>query len=99
MPRKNHTKVPQKAIDKAVARYLGGESVIALAKEYKISRAMFYLWAKKYKRNVLEQAARKDIVSPPADKRALSTQIQLLRLENARLGNKVVALMLKLGEI
>jgi transposase-like protein len=102
MPRKNDTKVPQKAIDKAIARHLAGESSLSLAKEYKVSRATFYLWVAKYKQQLLETNARKDMTpkeQEQTDKRTLIVQLQQLKLENTRLKNKVVAMMLKAGEI
>lgn len=39
----------QKDIDKAVERYIAGEDVMSLARQYGVSRAGFYLWVKKAK--------------------------------------------------
>jgi hypothetical protein len=102
MPRKNSTKTPPDQIEEAVKRYMAGESVTVLAKLYKISKPGFYLWVRKCKQALLEQAARKDLKSEDAalvDKRVLIAEIQVLRLENAKLRNKVVSLMIKTGEI
>jgi transposase len=102
MPRKNSTKTPPDQIDEAVKRYMAGESVAVLAKRYKISKPGFYLWVQKYKQALLEQAERKDLKPKDAalvDKRVLIAEIQALKLENQKLRNKVVSLMVKHGEL
>lgn len=102
MPRKNDTKRPQHEIDQAVKRFLdGGEQAVVLAKLYKISKAGFYLWVKKYKQDLLDKSRRAGL-SPDqvqsSDKRTLVTEVEQLRLENRKLRDKVVSLMIKAGE-
>jgi hypothetical protein len=103
MPKKNDTKHPQHVIDEAVKRYMDGrESVRVLAKFYKISKAGFYLWVAKYKKQLVETSKRSGM-SPAdadrADKRTLATEIEQLRLENRKLRDRVVSLMIKSGEL
>ena len=102
MPRKNDTKVPEKAVAKAVKRRLAGESADTLAKEYKVSRATLYNWTAAYKRQLLEQSTIADM-SPreaeTADKRVLMAENEALKLEVRKLRDKVVAMMIKAGEI
>ena len=86
----------------AVKRHMAGESVAVLAKYYKISKPGFYLWVAKYKQALLESADRKALTPADAaltDKRVLIAEIQALKLENAKLRNKVVSLMVKHGEL
>jgi transposase-like protein len=103
MPRKDETATPKKLVDKFIKRHLeGGESVEALAKEYKISRASGYAWLKKHRDALLSQTMREGM-SPTAieksDKATLVAQVQALKLENAKLRNKVVSLMIKAGDL
>lgn len=102
MPIKNDTKRTQATIDEAVKRYMGGEQVSTLAKYYKVSRAGFYLWVRKYKEETLERSKKSGMTPHDAelsDKRTLVSEIQALKLENHKLRDKVVALMIKAGEI
>ena len=102
MPTKNSTSRPQHVIDEAVKRYMAGEPVTTLSKYYKISRPGFYLWVKKYKEDLLEKSKTAGM-SPKdaeqADKRVLLIELEQARQENRKLRDKVVALMLKGGEI
>jgi transposase-like protein len=103
LPRKDETKVPEKLVNKAVKRHLeGGESAIALAREYRVSRATLYNWVAAYRRQLLARAAKQGMSAHDAeasDKRTLVAKIRQLELENARLRDKVVSLMIKGGEI
>jgi transposase len=51
----------QEEIDKAVERYVNGESVEALCREYNISRAGFYLWVNKAKQAATTQLRLEEI--------------------------------------
>jgi hypothetical protein len=102
MPPKGKTTRPQHVIDEAVKRRMAGESVAVLAKYYKISRPGFYLWVKKYKEQLLEKSKHNGMSTHDAevsDKRTLIAEVQALRLENQKLRNKVVSLMIKSGEM
>lgn len=101
MPKKHDTKRPQHEIDTAVKRFLDGESAAVLAKLYKISKAGFYLWVKRYKANILETSKRSGMNPRDveiSDKRTLVTEVEALRLENRKLRDKVVSLMMKAGD-
>lgn len=49
----NNMKTPEEK-EKIVKRYLNGESVIVLSREYSIDRKRIYEWTKKYKAEGLE---------------------------------------------
>ena len=103
MPRKNETAVDEKTLLKVVKRHLeGGESAVSLAKEYGVSRATVYNWIDLVQTKWLHEAE-KSGASPQAietaDKRALLAKIRQLENENARLRSKVIALLIKTGEI
>jgi transposase len=102
MPRKNETKVSPKAMEKAAKRHLAGEQAEGLAKEHKVSRATIFNWTARYKEQALEQSRREGINPKELekqDKATLVAKLQALELENRRLRDKVVALLLKTGEI
>ncbi|MGO9988929.1 MAG: helix-turn-helix domain-containing protein [Steroidobacteraceae bacterium] len=100
MPRKNETKLSQAKIDKLVRRHFSGEPVASLAKEYKVSRATAYVLIMQHKRKLLDEAQRAGVTSlDKKDKTTLQAELIALRQENAKLRNKVVALMIKAGEI
>jgi transposase-like protein len=103
MPRKNETQTPQKAIDKFLKRHFeGGESVVALSKEYKISRATAYNWLNKHREKLLEQSRTADMTPAAIEKTArvsLIAENRMLKAENGKLKNKVMAMMLKYGEL
>ena len=91
----------QAVIDEAVRRHLeDGEAVPVLCKYYGISRAGFYNWVNKYKERVLD-ASRKEGMTPAAlkssEKQELVIEVQSLRLENKRLRDRLVQMMLKYG--
>lgn len=102
MPVKGKTKRPQHVIDQAVKRFMGGEQAVALAKEYKISRPGFYLWVRKHKEQLLEESKKANMTPADrekSDKKVLSIEIDELRNENRKLREKVISMMIKLGEI
>ncbi len=102
MPTKNSTKTPQHIIEKAVNRYLQGESAGTLAKEYKISRPGFYLWVNKYKEQLVEAAKRANVSAPNIDKAQkvdLVVENSALRGEVDRLKQKLFELMLKTNNL
>jgi transposase-like protein len=97
---------PKKAtpeqINQAVKRYLEGEQVVALAKEYKISVPGFYLWIKRAREAAAAQAALVDISPKQQEKdQAISLRLRVdkLQQENDQLKKKLFELMLKHGEI
>lgn len=89
----------QEQIDKAVRRHLEGrESVVALCREYKISRAGFYLWVKKYKEEIMRRSMRAGMKPQDverSDKAELIAEIESLRQENRKLRDRLVAEMMK----
>jgi transposase len=102
MPPKGKTTRPQSQIDEAVKRFMNGEQAVVLAKHYKISKPGFYLWVKKYKEELLRTSKTGDMTPHQAelsDKRTLIAEVQALKLENQKLRNKVVSLMIKSGEM
>lgn len=102
MPAKNTTKTPADKIQKAVKRYLEGEQVIALAKEYKVSRPGFYLWIKKYKEDMIEEAKHKNMSAPSLDKAEkvnLVVENNAMKGEIQRLKQKLFELMLSTDKL
>lgn len=98
MPIKNATKRPQHVIDEAVKRYMAGEQASTLAKYYKVSKPGLYLWIQKYKRELLEKSGKRDISPEDAElteKRVLIAELQALKLENKKLRDRVVDMMVK----
>jgi transposase-like protein len=88
----------QAEVDKFIKRFHAGESVAALVKEYKVSRAQAYNWITRHK----EQ--HKGVALTPADlekseKITLRARVAQLEDENKRLLNKVMAMMIKYKEI
>lgn len=103
MPRKNETKTPAKAIEKFIKRHLeGGESVVGLIKEYKVSRATAYNWIGRYRERAIEESKRQG-KSPAAiekvDKMALHAENVELRKEVRLLKEKLLNLMIKTKQI
>lgn len=103
MPPKNKPSTPQHLIDEAVKRHMhNDEPVSKLSKHYKISRAQMYNWIKAAKIQILEQS-RKGNLSPAqaelSDKRVLIAENEALKMEVRKLRDKVVTMMIKLGEI
>jgi transposase-like protein len=85
----------QATIKRLVQRASRGESVQALAKEFKISRAGAYLWIRKVREAAMHAATK----SPaPRAKEQLITVKALLE-ENARLKRRLFELLLKHGEL
>jgi transposase-like protein len=101
MRRRSVPKTPQKIIAQAVKRHVeGGENADALAKEYEVSRASIYGWVAKYKQDVLDRS-RRDGMHPldadRADKAELIAQIEALELENKRLRDRIIDMLLQTG--
>ena|SRR5579859_824660 len=102
MPRKDETLKPKHVIDKIVKRHLAGEGADELAKECKVIRATIYNWVTAYKKALVERSKREGMTprdAEIADKQTLIAELEQLRLENAKLRDKVVAMMIKAGEI
>jgi transposase-like protein len=102
MPPKDVTKTPGKQIDRFIRCHLAGESVTALAREYRVSRAGAYLWLKKHREEVLARSMRVGTTAKSRDKAekvSLRAENAQLKRENAQLRDKVVSLMVKAGEI
>jgi transposase len=104
MPRKGDTKQlkPGQSVAKFIQRHYDGEPVDALAKEYKISRATGYFWLMKHRTELL--AANKDKDASPEtlakeSKAVLVAEIQALKLENQKLRNRLVSLMVETGKL
>lgn len=96
------TKTPADKIAQAVRRYMAGEAVETLAKEYRVSTAGVYLWLKKAK----EEAARNKRLAEigpkgVAKEDSISKELRLRQLEqeNDKLKKALFDLMVKHGEI
>ena len=91
--------LPQAKIDALVRRHLEhDESADALAKEAGISRAMFYNWIKAYKEAVMKRSMRADMSPDQLEKAAkadLIAEIEMLRTENRKLKDRLVAELMK----
>jgi transposase len=103
VPRKNESLTPQRKIDEFIKRHLeGGEGVRPLAKAYKISVATGYLWLQRHRQKMLDKSFAAEM-SPAAlekvAKSALVAELRALKLENAKLRNKIVSLMIKAGDL
>jgi transposase len=110
MPRKGEFKAKGKKqkqhtsaqVEGFVKRYMAGEPVETLIKDADRSRAAFYLWVNKYKTDMLEQSRRGEMSDKElekVDKSKLIAQLQALKLENTKLRNKVVSLMIRAGDL
>lgn len=98
MPAKNDTKQPLHIIEEACRRHINGESAEALATEYGISKAGFYLWVRQFKQRVLETPATL-AATKEAKLEQLVVEVAALKEENRQLRNKVISLMIKAGEM
>ena len=96
------SKRTQADVSAAVARYLAGDSVTSLARQFGVSKPAVYLWIAKYKKDAIDKQRTADM-SPAdaaiADKQTLLIEIDALRAENRRLRDKVIASMIKSGEL
>lgn len=100
--KRNVTKTPEDRVKSAVKRYLAGEQVQALAKEYKVSRPGFYLWINKYKEDLVAQAKRAGMSAESiekSDKVNLAIENQAMKAEIARLKQKLFELMDAAGKL
>lgn len=93
---------PQHVIEEAIKRNNAGESVDTITKHYKVSRAQFYNWKRKYQEDILERA-RRAAMSPETiqieDKQELIAENKALKMENQKLRNKLLEMLLKSGQI
>lgn len=95
------TRTPQHVIEQAVRRHMqDNEPVSTLMKEYKVSKAGFYNWVAAYKTRILEQSRRagmtpKDI--DKSDKLNLMAELEAIKLENQKLRNRLVSILIKYG--
>lgn len=103
MPKKNDTQTPAKTIARFIKRHLEeNESVTALAKEYRVSRATGYLWLKRHRSAAVEQTLKAGMSRASiekADKMTLRAENAYLKRENAKLRTMVVNLLIKTGGI
>jgi transposase-like protein len=103
MPRRGETTLSAAKIERAVKRHLeGGELVVSLSKEFKVSRQTFYNWLEAYKRQAVERIERKGVSKVELEKTAkadLIAQNEILHSENRKLRDRLVNLMIKHGEI
>lgn len=94
---------PQHLRDELVKRHLeGGESIKALCKHLKISRATAYNWLEQYKAELAQSAMRVGVNPKDLEKTAkqeLIAQNEILQTENRKLRDRLVSLMVKHGEI
>jgi transposase-like protein len=101
MRRRSVPKTSPKIIAQAVRRHVeGGENADALAKEFEVSRASIYGWVAKYKQDVLERSRRDGMSAldaDRADKADLIAQIEALELENKRLRDRIIDMLLQTG--
>lgn len=91
------SKRPQHEIDAAVKKYLQGEPVESLAKQYKVSRAGMYLWIKKARTEATHEARVRDIGKAGVDRESQINKdvlIRQLKRENDELKQKLFKLML-----
>jgi transposase len=99
MRRRSVPKTSPKIIAQAVKRHVeGGENADELAKEFQVSRASIYGWVAKYKQGVLERSRRAGMApvdADRADKADLIAHIQALELENKRLRDKLINMLLQ----
>jgi transposase-like protein len=103
MPIKDQTKTPAKAIARFIKRHLeGGESVTALAKEFKVSRAGAYLWLRRHRDEAIIQSMQRGLSAKSkdkAEKMTLRAENQALKKENAKLRSMVMSLLIKTGGV
>lgn len=93
---------PQKEIDKAVERYLKGEDVNSLARQYGISRAGMYLWIKRAKNAATAKQRLADIGEKGVEsEKRISKDLELkaLRDDNDRLRKALFEMMVKHKEL
>jgi transposase-like protein len=103
MPRKNETKLPPNLILEVVKRHIEGrEHVGSLAKEYGVGRASVYNWVDRYEKNSVSHAS-KEYMEPhqieSAEKTVLIAEVKRLKAELDETRSKLVARMIKLGEL
>lgn len=100
MPRKPTRS--QKEIDAAVKRYLAGESVNGLTKEYRISRAGLYLWIRKAKEGAATQARNRELGPKGMEQETrINKDLRLKQLEqeNEQLKRKLFEMLVRHNEL
>ena len=99
MRRRSVPQTSPKIIAQAVKRHIeGGENAEALAKEFEVSRASIYGWVAKYKKGVLDRSRRAGMTpvdADRADKAELIAHVEALELENKRLRDKLINMLLQ----
>lgn len=93
---------PQKEIDKAVKRYLEGEDVNTLARDYKMSRAGMYIWIRKARENAATAHRSAEIGPKGVESEArISKDLRLKACESEvrALKQKLFELMLETGKL
>ena len=92
----------QKDIARAVERYVKGEDVATLCREYGVSRAGFYLWVNKAKAAATAAARVAEIGEKGVEQEAmiaLRLENKALREDNERLKRALFDRMVKHGEL
>lgn len=103
MPAKGKTTRPQHEIDKWVRKHLeDGVPVRDLAKLAKVSVPGFYLWVSKAKAEMYEKSKRLGM-SPvdieKSDKQNMLYELDQVKMENTRLRERLMAVLIKHGEL
>lgn len=97
------SKIAPETIDQAVKRYVEqGESVRVLAKYYKVAEPTIYLWVRKHQANASKQAKLENVSQGDLEKITrgdLAVKVKLLEKELRETREKLVARMIKLGEL
>jgi transposase-like protein len=87
-------KRPQHMRDEAVKRHLeGGETVKALCKFYKVSRATMYNWVEAYKAEIVQNVKTQGVAPRDLEriqKQELIAQNEILQTENRKLRDRLV---------
>jgi|ERR1700761_1964977 len=97
-----HYKLPEATRNEIVKRAFNGESVEALAKQYKVARPTIYNWKNKAKKAVAEHALAQGKSQKTKElDTSLIKDINLVRLkeENEILRRKLIDLMIEAGRM
>lgn len=85
-----------------VERYLAGDKVAALSKEYGVSRPAVYNWIKEYKDEIVNRSRTANMSAADlehADKRDLRIEVRALTKTVDYLKHKIFDLMVETGSI
>lgn len=102
MPRKDETKASPKVVRSFVKRHMEGESVVALSREFKISRATGYNWIERNRAALIAADVASDAAPGDVDRRdkvALLAENHTLILENKRLRARLFEYLVKHGDL